>query len=368
MKIHFNDLQAPTREIQQDLWAAAQRVLDSGWYVLGEELKAFENEFAAYCNVQHCIGVSSGTEALHLALKACDLHPGDEVITASHTFIANALAITWTGATPIFVDIDRRSNTIDPNEVERAITSKTRAILPVHLYGQCADMDAIMQLAKKHDLWVIEDAAQAHGATYKGQKAGSFGDLGCFSFYPSKNLGAYGDAGGITTNNAELADTLRRLRNYGQLDRYWHPTVGYNSRLDEIQAALLRVKLPHLNGWTAERRRLANMYHELLGGYVDIPLEQPNQGHVYHLYVIKTPRRDQLKEYLGSQGIGALIHYPIPIHLQQVFKHLDIDRKRLLMTEEAATTVLSLPLYPGITDSEVHTVAKTVLDFLLKNR
>jgi len=363
MKIVFNDLQAPTRDIQEELHAASQRVLGSGWYILGEELEAFEKEFASYCTVQHCVGVGSGTEALHLALRACDIQPGDEVITVSHTFIANALAIAWTGAVPVFVDIERSSYTMDPRQLERAITPRTRAILPVHLYGQCAEMDPIMHLAKKHSLWVIEDAAQAHGATYKGQKAGSIGDMGCFSFYPSKNLGAYGDAGAVTTNNAELAARLRRLRNYGQTDRYRHPTVGYNTRLDELQASLLRVKLPYLDGWTAERRRLAGLYHELLAQHVDTPVEQGEREHVYHLYVIRTPRRDQLQEYLHSHQIGTLIHYPIPVHRQRAFEHLDVDRTRLPVSEEAATMVLSLPLYPGMPDDAIHTVGAAVSDF-----
>jgi dTDP-4-amino-4,6-dideoxygalactose transaminase len=363
IKVSFNDLKATTRDIQHELHAATQRVLDSGWYILGPELKAFEEEFATYCTVEHCIGVGSGTEALHLALKTCGVGPDDEVITVSHTFIATALAITWTGAQPIFVDVDPDTYTMDPRLLEGAITSKTKAIMPVHLYGQCADMDPILDIAKKHDLWVIEDAAQAHGATYKGHQAGSMGDMGCFSFYPTKNLGASGDAGAVTTNNPELATKLHLLRNYGQTEKYCHPTIGYNSRLDELQAALLRVKLPYLKAWNAERRRLANLYHSLLAEDVRTPVERNESEHVYHLYVIRTSQRDRLQAYLSTRQISTLIHYPIPIHCQRAFQHLNVDRVRLPVTEEAATKVLSLPLYHGVSDEAVHAVGTAISEF-----
>ena len=363
MNVVFNDLQASARDIQPALHAALRRVLDSGWYILGQELERFEEEFAGYCTVQHCIGVGSGTEALHLALKACGIGPGDEVITVSHTFIATALAITWTGARPVFVDIDPETYTMDPLQLARAITSKTRAILPVHLYGQCADMDPIMDLARKRGLWVIEDAAQAHGAIYKGHKAGSMGDMGCFSFYPTKNLGACGDAGAVTTNNPELAAKLRLLRNYGQTEKYCHPTSGYNSRLDELQAALLRVKLPYLNAWNTERRRLANLYHSLLTRDIHTPIERSESEPVYHLYVIRTSQRDRLQAHLNTRQISTLIHYPIPIHRQQAFQHFHVDTIRLPITEAAATKVLSLPLYPGMPDEAVHAVGTTISEF-----
>jgi dTDP-4-amino-4,6-dideoxygalactose transaminase len=363
MKVPFTDLQSPAPDIQRDLHVALQRVLDSGWYILGHELERFEEEFAAYCTVQHCIGVGSGTEALHLALKACGIQAGDEVITVSHTFIATALAITWAGARPVFVDVDRDTYTMDPRQLEQAITSKTRAIVPVHLYGQCADMDPIMHLANKHGLWVIEDAAQAHGATYKGHKAGSIGNIGCFSFYPTKNLGACGDAGAVTTNNPELATKVRLLRNYGQTEKYCHPTIGYNSRLDEVQAALLRVKLPHLNAWNAERRRLASLYHSFLTADTHTPVERSESEHVYHLYVIRTSQRDQLRAYLNTRQISTLIHYPIPIHCQQAFQYLNVDSARLPVTEEVATKVLSLPLYPGMPDEAVHAVGTAIWEF-----
>jgi dTDP-4-amino-4,6-dideoxygalactose transaminase len=363
MKIGFNNLQATTRDIQHELHAASQRVLNSGWYILGPELEGFEEEFASYCTVEHCIGVGSGTEALHLALKACSIQPGDEVITVSHTFIATALAIMWTGAVPVFVDVNPDTYTMDPHELERAITSKTRVIVPVHLYGQCADMDAIIHLANKHDLWIIEDAAQAHGATYKEHKAGSMGDMGCFSFYPTKNLGACGDAGAVTTSNPELATKLRLLRNYGQTEKYCHPTIGYNSRLDELQSALLRVKLPYLNAWNAERRRLANLYGSLLAEGVHTPVECSDSESVYHLYVIRTSQRDRLLAYLNTRQISTLIHYPIPIHRQQAFQHLNVERVRLPVTEEAATKVLSLPLYPGMPDEAVHGVCTAISEF-----
>ena len=363
MNVVFNDLQGPAREIRHELQAAWQRVLDSGWYILGREVEAFEEEFAAYCGVPFCIGVGSGTEALHLALKACGVGPGDEVITVSHTFIATALAITWTGARPVFVDIDPETYTMDPRKTEQAVTSRTRAVIPVHLYGQCADMDPIMHLAHTHGLSVIEDAAQAHGATYKGRKAGSIGDMGCFSFYPSKNLGAYGDAGAVTTKNAELAARLRLLRNYGQTEKYCHPTIGYNSRLDELQASLLRAKLPYLNTWNAERRRLAGLYHSLISEHVRSPFERADNEHVYHLYVITTPRRDGLQTSLRSRQIDTLIHYPIPIHRQRAFQHLGADRMHLPVTEQAAAKILSLPLYPGMTDEAVQIVGTAISEF-----
>lgn len=363
MRIVFNDLQGPAQDIRHELQAAMQRVVESGWYILGPELEAFEEEFAAYCSVSHCVGVGSGTEAIHLALKACDIGPNDEVITVSHTFIATALAIIWSGARPVFVDIDPLTYTMDPRHIEPAITSRTRAIMPVHLYGQCVDMDPILRLAEKYGLRVIEDAAQAHGATYKHKKAGSMGDLGCFSFYPSKNLGAYGDAGAVVTAKSELADRLRLLRNYGQTEKYCHPTIGFNSRLDELQASLLRAKLPYLNGWNAERRRLADLYHSLLSGHVKAPFERPDVEHAYHLYVIASRTRDDLQASLRSRGIDTLIHYPIPIHRQRAFQHLGLDALQLPATEEAAATVLSLPLYPGMPDEAIQTVACSVVDF-----
>ena len=363
MNVVFNDLQGPLREIREELHAALQRVLDSGWFILGQELEAFEEEFSAFCSVPHCIGVGSGTEALHLALKACDIGTDDEVITVSHTFIATALAITWAGARPVFVDIDPLTYTMDPRHVEPAITPRTRAIMPVHLYGQCADMDPILWLAKKYGLRVIEDAAQAHGASYKGRKAGSMGDMGCFSFYPSKNLGACGDAGAVTTKAPDLAARLRLLRNYGQTEKYCHPTIGYNSRLDEVQASLLRAKLPYLNGWNVERRRLACLYRSCISGLVKTPFDRADSEHVYHLFVISARSRDRLQTYLRSRGIDTLLHYPIPIHRQRAFQSLGFEGMSLPVTDEAAATVLSLPLYPGLTDEAIQTVGTAISEY-----
>ena len=366
MTVPFTDLKLPFLEIKEELEAAYHRVMESGWFILGKELEAFEAEFAASCNVKHCIGVGSGTEALHLALKACGIGAGDEVITVSHTFIANALAISWTGAKPVFVDIDPMTYVMDPILTAKAITPRTKALLPVHLYGQCVDMDPIVALAQEHHLWVIEDAAQAHGATYKGRKAGSLGHLGCFSFYPSKNLGACGDAGAVTTNDPELAKALRRLRNYGQSQRYHHVGIGYNSRLDEMQAAILRVKLPHLDKWNKDRGRLAAMYTQLLSGVVEIPSQKNGHDHIYHLYVIRTDKRDQLQAHLEAKDIQTLIHYPVPIHLQEVYGEMNIPRGSFPVTEKIATQILSLPIYPGMSQHALESVTEGVRGYFLK--
>src|SRR5665213_506424 len=301
--IPFVDLATSDERAASQIAGAIDRVVKRGRFILGEELAAFEDEFAAYCQTTHCIGMNSGTDALHLALLACGVGPGDEVITVSHTFIATALAITWTGATPVFVDIDPVTYTIDVNEAAAAITPATKAILPVHLYGQCADMDGILSLARKHNLKVIEDAAQAHGDTFHGRSAGSMGDAGCFSFYPTKNLGAYGDGGAVTTNDPGLADSLRWLRNYGQTRKYHHESMGYNTRLDEIQAAILRVKLTQLDTANARRKSLAACY----GGAFDAQFHAPNiadgRDHVFHLYIIQSSSREALQRHLLSNGI-----------------------------------------------------------------
>ena len=361
MKIPFLDLKAPYQELRAELDAAYWRVMESGWFILGEEVEAFEREFAAYCGVSHCVGVGSGTEALHLALRACRIGLGDEVITVSHTFIATALAISWTGATPVFVDIDPMTYTIDPGQAAQAITPRTKAIMPVHLYGQCADMAPLLTLAQEYNLWVIEDACQAHGATYKGLKAGSMGHLGCFSFYPSKNLGACGDGGAVTTNDKELAQRLRLLRNYGQTRKYHHESMGYNSRLDELQAAILRVGLRHLDKWNERRRQVAALYNELLANApVNVPVEVAGNKHVYHLYVILASERDALQAHLQRQGVQTLIHYPIPIHLQLAYRDLEHRVGRLPVTEQVAPKVLSLPMYPFLEDREVQFVADAI--------
>jgi len=364
MKVPFVDLKAQHEAIADELNEAIQRVIKRSRFILGQEVEAFEEEFAAYCDVDHCVGVGSGTEALHLALKACGMGPGDEVITVSFTFIATALAISWTGATPVFVDIDPKTYTMDPDRVAQAITPHTKAILPVHLYGQCADMDPLLALAKEHNLWMIEDACQAHGATYKGRKAGSIGHLGCFSFYPSKNLGACGDGGAITTNDKGLADRLRLSRNYGQTRKYHHESMGYNSRLDEIQAAVLRVKLKYLDGWNEARRKHAKKYNELLGGGIVVYSRVADWGDpVFHLYVIRSCHRDELQKYLQGKDIETLIHYPVPVHLQKAYTNLGYLKGSLPVTESCSMEVLSLPMFAELTEEQINYVSNAVHKF-----
>lgn len=329
----------------------------------GEELEAFEAGFSAYCGVKHGVGVASGTAALQLALLACGVGAGDEVITVAHTAMPTALAITATGAVPVFVDIDPQTYTLDANQLASAISPRTRAILPVHLYGHCADMDAILDIAAHHNLYVIEDAAQAHGASYQGRKAGSMGDLGCFSFYPTKNLGACGDAGAIVTNNTEMAARLRRLRNYGESSRYHHETLGYNSRLDEMQAAILRVKLPYLDQWNEYRRRAAAGYLARLDERFSPPQVKPDCVHNYHLFVIQSDDRDSLRQHLRTHNIETLMHYPIPCHLQPAFHDIEHRCGDLTVTEGVARRVLSLPMFPTLSAEQVAYVATCVNSF-----
>jgi dTDP-4-amino-4,6-dideoxygalactose transaminase len=342
---------------------AMQRVVTRSWFVLGSELDAFEAEFAAYCGVNHCVGVGSGSEALHLALRACGVGLGHEVITASHTFIATALAIVWSGAVPVFIDIDLESYTIDTSQLADAITPKTRAIIPVHLYGQCADMDPILAIAAERNLYVIEDAAQAHGAYYKEKKAGSIGHLGCFSFYPGKNLGACGDAGAVVTSDAQLNKKLRVLRNYGQSTKYYHDRMGFNSRLDELQAAILRVKLPYLDAWNESRRRAAECYTSNLEGRFLLPKTKPGRGHNYHLFVIQSDDRDNLQQHLRRGDIETLVHYPVPIHQQIAFQALPHRKCDLFATERIAKRVLSLPMFPTISVGQLEHVSARVNSF-----
>lgn len=363
MHIPFTDIRAQDKELAPRLKNAVERVLRSGRYIMGSELEAFEKEFAAYCETEHAIGVGSGTEALFLALRACGIGPGDEVITVSHTFIATALAITWTGATPIFVDIDSATYTMAPKAIEAAVTPRTRAIVPVHLYGQCADMDPIVALAEDHDLWVIEDAAQAHGATYKGRRAGSLGHLACFSFYPTKNLGAYGDGGAVITKDPALNRRLRLLRNYGQSEKYHHIAEGYNSRLDEMQAALLRVQLDVLDQRNQKRRASAQLYTELLKGTAVTPPKIASYAQpVFHQYVIRSAHRDALQSFLEEHGIQTLIHYPIPIHRQEVYADTP-SFPSLPHTEACAREVLSLPIGIEIDENTVRRVAHCVASY-----
>ena len=362
--VPFVDLKAQHDLLAEELNEAMQRVMSRSWFILGAELEAFEAEFAIYCGVKHCVGVGSGTEALHLALRACGVGPGHEVITVSHSFIATALAIVWTGATPVFVDIDSESYTIDPAQIAHAITPKTRAILPVHLYGQCADMDPILAVAAEHNLYVIEDAAQAHGAFYRGKKAGSMGHLGCFSFYPAKNLGACGDAGAVMTSDPQLDRKLRLLRNYGQSSKYHHETMGFNSRLDELQAAILLTKLPHLDTWNHSRGNAGECYRSKLEKRFSLP-PKPKVDCVpnYHLFVIQSDDRDGLQQHLRQHAIETLIHYPVPIHKQAAICDLPHRSCDLPITECLAQRVLSLPMFPTISEEQLARVSACVNSF-----
>ncbi len=363
LNVLFNDVKAVNDAVAPELNKAIQRVLQSGWFILGREVESFEEEFAAYCGVDYCIGVASGTEALQLALLACGIGPGDEVITVSHTAMPTALAIIATGATPVFVDIDEQSYTLHPDQLAEALSPKTRAILPVHIYGHCAEMDAIQEFGARHNLYVIEDAAQAHGSSYKGRKAGSIGNLGCFSFYPTKNLGACGDAGAVVTSDPELATRLRQLRNYGESRKYHHDTIGYNSRLDEMQAAILRAKLPHLDRWNEVRRNLATHYRSLLEDRFSFPDIRPGYLHSFHLLVIQNDDRDALQKHLAAHGVQTLIHYPIPCHLQRALQGIEHRCCNLTVTERATQRILSLPMYATLSVEQVEHVARCVNSF-----
>lgn len=344
--IPFVDLKAQYATIKEEVNAAIQGILDTCQFTLGSEVAAFENEFASYCQSTFGIGVNTGTSALHLSLLAADIGPGDEVITVPFTFVATVAAISYTGATPVFVDIDPRTYTMDPKAIEAAITPRTRAIIPVHLYGQMADMDPIMEFAQQHGLVVIEDACQAHGAEYKGRRAGSIGDAAAFSFYMGKNLGAYGDAGAVTTNSKAVADHIRLLRDHGSASKYEHVEMGVNSRLDELQAVVLRVKLPYLDAWNEARRRHADTYRRLLEeSYVTTPEEASYAKHIYHLFVVQVDQRDRVREILDDHGIATGIHYPTPIHQQAASRGCGRVAGSLAVTETIAGRILSLPMY-----------------------
>jgi len=349
---------------RQEIDEAIARVLEKGRYILGQESAAFEREFADYIGVRFGIGVGSGTEALHLALRACGVGPGDEVITVPHTAVATVAAIELCGATPVLVDIDPRSFDLDPTKLPAAITPATRAILPVHLYGQSADLEPILALARAHNVRVIEDCAQSHGATYRGRRTGSWGDMACFSFYPTKNLGAIGDGGLVATDDPQLAENARLLREYGWRERYVSDIAGWNTRLDELQAAILRVKLRTLDADNAKRRYRAAMYDELLTtAAVTTPSEMPYGQHIYHLYVVRSARRDELQAFLKERGIGSLVHYPVPIHLQPAYRGRLGDVGSFPETELAAREILSLPMFPELAEQEVRQVVKAVRAF-----
>ena len=360
--IPFVDLKAQYASIKSEVNAAIQNTLDSCAFTLGPEVAEFEKEFAAYSGAQHGIAVNSGTSALHLALLAAGVGPGDEVITVPHTFVATVSAIDYCGARTVFVDIDPRSYTMDPAKLEAAITPRTKVVIPVHLYGQCADMDPIVAIAKKHNLVVIEDACQAHGAEYKGRRAGSLGDMACFSFYPGKNLGAYGEGGMVVTNNAEWTRTIRMLRDWGAEKKYQHVLKGYNYRLEGIQGAVLRVKLRHLDAWTNGRRAAAARYSQgLKAAGVQTPEEMPwSTRHVYHIYAVRTPNRQQWMDALQAQGIATGIHYPTPVHLLPAFADLGYRAGQFPHAERAAAEVLSLPMFAELTPEQTAEVCRAV--------
>lgn len=359
------DLKAQYRAIQPEIDAAIAQVITNTSFIMGPAVREFEGQFADFCGAEHCIGVSSGTAALTLALRALGIGPGDEVITVAHTFIATAEAICAVGAQPIFVDIDPLTYTLDPDRFAAAITAETRAVIPVHLYGQPAEMDRINIIAETHGLAVIEDAAQAHGATWQGKMAGALAQIACFSFYPGKNLGAYGDAGAVTTNDAALAEQIRSLRNHGRRDKYVHDQVGYGERLDTLQAAILAAKLVHLAEWTAARRRLAARYHTLLAGLdLILPQERDGANSAWHLYVVRTPRRDYLLDQLKRRGVEAGVHYPLPLHLQPAFASLGLQAGDLPVTEAVSATCLSLPLFPEMTDAQQDRVVALLHELL----
>lgn len=364
MKVPFLDLRAPYLELKSEIDASFRRVMESGWYILGEEVEAFEREFADYCEANNCVGVGNGLDALHLILKAYGIGSGDEVIVPAHTFIATWLAVSHTGATPVPVEPDLRTYNIDPDRIASAITSHTRAIIPVHLYGQPADMDPIMEIAARYSLKVIEDAAQAHGARHKGRRVGSIGDAAGFSFYPVKNLGAMGDGGAVVTNDSELADRVRILSNYGSRVKYQNEIRGLNSRLDTLQAVFLRAKLKVLDEWNGRRRSIANCYLEELARsrQYALPSVPEWSDPVWHLFVIRYPRRDALRNALQNSGIETLIHYPVPPHLSMAYSDSSWKRGDFPITENVARTVISLPIGPHIQPSHLDYIADVLSD------
>ena len=364
MKIPYFDLPAQIRALRPELDAAIAGVLDSCAFCLGPDVTQFERDFAAYAGSPHCIGFNSGTSALHVAARLLDLGPGDEVITTPFTFIATSWALAYVGAKPVYVDIDEATFNLDPRLIEKAITPRTKAILPVHLYGHPCDLDPIMEICRRRNLPLIEDAAQAHGARYRGRPVGTFGEQAIYSFYPGKNLGACGEAGALVTSRADFALRARSLREHGAKTRYYHDEIGYNYRMEGIQGATLNVKLKHLPAWTATRRRNAHRYHELLRG---TPLRLPREAawaeSVYHCYVVRHPRREQLREHLEKKGVGTALHYPVPLHLQKCFAALGYKPGDFPVAERAAAECLSLPIYPELSDEQVAYAAAMIREF-----
>jgi len=364
MEVPFVDLKRQYRAIKSEIDDAIKRVVDTAAFVLGKEVELFESEFAQYLNSDYAVGLNSGTDALHLALVAAGIKPGDEVITAANTFIATAEAISLAGAKPVLIDIDLKNYNLGLESIEKAITEKTKVILPVHFYGQPVNMEKLTEIARKHNLLIIEDACQAHGATYKGKKVGSFGLAGCFSFYPAKNLAAFGDGGAIVTNNKDLAEKVKILRDHGQTKKYFHTLKGFNSRLDSLQAAILRVKLKYLDQWNEARNKWARIYNELLKETsLVIPEIEESSHHVFHLYVVRCKRRNELQSSLKENGIGTAIHYPIPIHLTEAYQDLGRKEGDFPQTEKAAREILSLPMFPELKKEEVEYVVKKIKEF-----
>jgi dTDP-4-amino-4,6-dideoxygalactose transaminase len=362
MPIPFLNLKAQHQTLKSEILAAVSEVLDSTAFAGGSYVTKFEEEFATYCQTKYAVGVGNGTDALWFALLALGIGSGDEVITVPNTFIATAEAITYTGAKPVFVDIDEETYTMDPSLLEKAITPKTKAIIPVHLYGQMADMDRIMEIARKHNLYVIEDACQAHGAEYKGRRAGSIGDVGCFSFYPGKNLGACGEAGGCVTNNLELKNKMAMFRDHGQARKYYHNVVGWNGRMDGFQGAILSIKLKHLNSWTDSRRAHAKAYTQAFAHTRGVltPKETAHNKHVYHLYVLRVKNRDNLLKTLADKGVNCAIHYPVPLHLQHAYAGLGLGKGSFPISERCSEEIISLPMFPELTPEDIQTVTREV--------
>lgn len=365
MKVPFVDLQTQYQSLKHEMLPAVERILESSQFILGKAVEDFEKKFAEAHGMKHCIGVGTGTDALHIILWALKVGPGDEVITVAHTFIATAEAISLTGAKPLFVDIDPKTYTMDPNQLEKIITKRTKAIIPVHLYGQPAAMTQIMEIANRHGIPVVEDACQAHLAQYDGKFVGQFGAAAAFSFYPGKNLGAYGEGGGVTTNDDALARKMRMIRDHGSEKKYHHAMWGHNYRLDGIQGAVLGVKLPYLNDWTESRRHHAVRYNQQLNGMGDliIPKADTRAKHVYHLYVVQTGNRDELQKYLASRDVSTGLHYPVPLHLQDAYNCLGYRQGDLPETERVASHALSLPMYAELTDEQIDCVVSTIEDF-----
>jgi dTDP-4-amino-4,6-dideoxygalactose transaminase len=363
--IPFLSFKHMNEEIKAELLPSFENFIDKGWYILGDQVKQFEHDYANYCTTKHAVGVANGLDALIIALKTLNIGVGDEVIVPSNTYIASWLAVSYVGATPIPVEPRFETYNINPDLIEAAITPKTKAIMPVHLYGQCCEMDAIMNIAQKHNLFVVEDNAQSQGATYNGKVTGSFGHINGTSFYPGKNLGAYGDAGAITTNDVQLYNRSNVIRNYGSQKKYYNEIKGINSRLDELQAGFLSIKLKHLTKWSEQRNRIAALYNQQLSGVGDVvtPVLANGATSVYHLYVIRTNKRDALQQYLNENGVGTLIHYPLPPHLQEAYQELGYKKGDFPLAETIADTCISLPMFPGLTDEQVKQVCDTIKQF-----